>query len=247
MKMHIKEFAELTGVSVRTLHYYDEINLLKPAAIDKDNGYRYYDNESAEKMFEIIFLRELDFSLKSIKDILSCPDYDKKEAFAKQKNLLSLKKQRIERLIEALDKALKGGEFDMKSLNNSEYEKAKKSYEKEAKEKWGNTDAYKESQEKTASYSKDKWNDVNEGLMAVFGDFAKAKQEGFTPDSTEAKAVAEKLQAYITDNFYTCTKEILSGLGEMYVCDERFRENIDKYGKGTAEYARDAIKNYCNN
>ena len=246
MKMHIKEFADFSGVSVRTLHYYDEIGLLKPSETDKNNGYRYYDNKNAERMFEIIFLRELDFSLKSIKDILSSPDYNKKEAFRRQKDLLLMKKSRLDRLISALEKAEKG-EFDMKSLNNSEYENAKKSYEKEVKEKWGHTDAYKQSQEKTADYSKEKQEAVNEGLMAVFGDFAKAMNSGVGADSDEAKALAQKLQTYITENFYTCTKEILSGLGQMYVLDERFRENIDKYGKGTAEYARDAIENYCNN
>ena len=246
MKMHIKEFADFTGVSVRTLHYYDEIDLLKPAIVDKDNGYRYYDRKNAERMFEIIFLREMDFSLKSIKDILSSPNYNKKEAFRKQKELLLLKKSRLDRLISALEKAEKG-EFDMKSLNNNEYENAKNSYEKEAKAKWGNTDAYKESQEKTAGYSQEKQKDINEGLMAIFADFANAMNSGLSSDSNEAVAVAEKLQAYITENFYTCTKEILSGLGEMYVCDERFRENIDKYGEGTAEYARDAIRNYCKN
>ena len=244
--MHIKEFADFTGVSVRTLHYYDEIGLLKPAIIDKDNGYRYYDEKSAERMFEILFLRELDFSLSSIKDILSSPDYNKKEAFHKQKNLLKLKKERLERLIEALDKAEKG-EYDMKSLNNNEYEKAKNSYEKEVKEKWGHTDAYKQSQEKTADYSQEKWNDTTDGLMAVFGEFAEIMKNGKTADSDEAIATAEKLQAYITENFYTCTKEILSGLGEMYVLDERFKANIDRYGEGTAEYARDAIRNYCKN
>ena len=246
MKLHIKEFADFTGVSIRTLHYYDEIGLLKPAETDKNSGYRYYDEKSAERMFEILFLRELDFSLKSIKDILSSPDYNKKEAFRKQKNLLALKKDRLERLIEALDKAEKG-EFDMKSLNNNEYEKAKNSYEKEAKEKWGHTDAYKESQKKTENYSKEKWNDTTDGLMAVFGEFAEIMKSGKGADSDEAIATAEKLQAYITENFYTCTKEILSGLGEMYVLDERFRANIDQYGDGTAEYARNAIRNYCKN
>ncbi|MBO5936008.1 MAG: TipAS antibiotic-recognition domain-containing protein [Clostridia bacterium] len=134
----------------------------------------------------------------------------------------------------------------MKTLNNKEYENAKNSYENEVKEKWGHTDAYKQSQEKTAGYSQEKQSEVNEGLMAVFAEFAKAMNNGLSADSDEAVAVAEKLQAYITENFYTCTNEILSGLGEMYVLDERFKENIDKYGKGTAEYARSAIKFYCN-
>lgn len=244
--MHIREFADFTGVSVRTLHYYDEIGLLKPASTDKHSGYRYYDEKSAERMFEIIFLREMDFSLKSIKDILSSPNYNKKEAFRKQKELLLLKKSRLDRLISALEKAEKG-EFDMKSLSNNEYENAKNSYEKEVKEKWGHTDAYKESQEKTANYSKEKWNDTTDGLMAVFGEFAEIMKSGKDADSDEAIAIAEKLQTYITENFYTCTKEILSGLGEMYVLDERFKANIDQYGEGTAEYARDAIRNYCKN
>lgn len=246
MKMHIKEFADFAGVSVRTLHYYDEINLLKPAAVDKANGYRYYNRENAERMFEIMFLRELDFSLSSIKDILSSPDYNKKEAFRKQKKLLTIKKQRLERLIDALDKAEKG-EFDMTSLSNNEYETAKSSYEKEVKEKWGNTDAYKQSLEKTAGYTKEKQDDINAGLMAVFADFARAMKDEVASDSTEAETIVKKLQAYITENFYNCTGEILAGLGDMYVFDERFKTNIDKYGEGTAEYARDAIKNYCNN
>lgn len=246
MKMHIKEFADFTGVSVRTLHYYDEIGLLKPASTGKDNGYRYYNDKCAERMFEILFLRELDFPLSSIKDILSSPDYNKTEAFQKQKNLLTLKKERLERLIDALDKAEKG-EFDMKVLNNNEYENAKTSYEKEVKEKWGNTDAYKQSLEKTAGYTKEKQDDVNAGLMAVFADFARTMKNGISPDSTEAEAIVINLQSYITENYYNCTKEILAGLGEMYVFDERFKANIDKYGEGTAEYARDAIKNYCNN
>ena len=245
MKMHIKEFADFTGVSVRTLHYYDEIDLLKPAVTDKDNGYRYYDNKSAERMFEIIFLRELDFSLKSIKDILSSPDYNKTEAFQKQKNLLTLKKERLERLIEALDKAEKG-EFDMKVLNNNEYETAKTSYEKEVKEKWGNTEAYKESQEKTAGYTKEKWQNTTDGLDSIMGEFATAMKNGIAPDNDEAMSLATKLQQYITDNFYTCTKDILKGLGEMYVLDERFKANIDKHGEGTAEFIRSVINIYCN-
>ena len=243
--MHIKEFADFTGVSVRTLHYYDEIGLLKPAVTDKDTGYRYYDNKNAERMFEIIFLRELDFPLKSIKDILSSPNYNKKEALVKQKNLLTLKKERLERLIDALDKAEKG-EFDMKVLNNNQYENAKNAYEKEVKEKWGNTDAYKESQEKTAGYTKEKWQSTTDGLDSIMGEFATAMKNDIAPDSAEAMSLATKLQQYITDNFYTCTKDILKGLGEMYVLDERFKANIDKHGEGTAKFIRSVINIYCN-
>ena len=146
--MHIKEFARLTGVSVRTLHYYDEIGLLKPAFVDKQNGYRDYDKKSLERMVEILFYRELDFPLKTILKILSSPDYDKATALRRQKELLTLKKERLERLISALDEAEKGG-IPMNTFKNNEYEAARKQYADEAKQRWGSTDAFKEYEKKT--------------------------------------------------------------------------------------------------
>ena len=244
MKMSVKEFAELTGVSVRTLHYYDEINLLKPAEIDENNGYRFYDRTALERMQEILFYRELDFPLKSICEILSSPDYDKQKALTQQKKLLILKKERLERIISAIDNA-EESEAIMKALNNNDYEAARKQYESEAKERWGKTEAYKEHTEKTKDYSKDKWQSVTDGLDSIFGEFAECMKGGNAPDSETAKALAEKLQKYITDNFYTCTNEILLGLGQMYVCDERFTQNIDKHGVGTAEFVNKAIIEYC--
>ncbi len=245
IRMHIKEFAKLTGVSIRTLHYYDEIGLLKPAFVDEQNGYRDYDEKSLERMVEILFYRELDFPLKSILEILSSPDYDKTAAIRKQKELLILKKERLENLISALDKAEKG-EIPMNTFNNNEYEAARKQYAEEAKKRWGNTDAYKESEQKTADYSADKWNDVNAGLNAVLAEFADALKSGATPDSEAAQSLVKKLQAYITSNFYACTTEILAGLGQMYVADDRFKSNINKNGNGTAEFTSEAIKIYCN-
>ena len=240
MKMQIKEFASFAGVSVRTLHYYDEIGLLKPAYVDRSTGYRYYDETSLLRMQEILFYRELDFPLKSIEEILSDPNYDKMTALTEQKKLLELKKERLERLICAIDGAMKG-ENIMKAFDNSEFEK----YKDEAKEKWGKTDAYREHAEKTKNYSKENWNDVSEGLMAVFADFALCMKNGEAADSAAAQAAVKQLQAYITANFYNCTKQILSGLGQMYVMDERFKENIDKHGDGTADFAAEAIAIYC--
>ena len=127
--MQIKEFARLTGVSVRTLHYYDEIGLLVPAFVDKSTGYRYYDEKSLLRMQEILFYRELDFSLKSIGQILSSPNYDAKQSLAEQKNLLILKKERLERLITAIDQAMKG-ENVMSAFDHSQFE----AYKAEAKE-----------------------------------------------------------------------------------------------------------------
>ena len=140
-------------MSVRTLHYYDEINLLKPAEIDENNGYRFYDRTALERMQEILFYRELGFPLKSICEILSSPDYDKQKALSEQKKLLILKKERLERIISAIDNA-EESEVVMKALNNNDYEVARKQYEAEAKERWGKTEKYREHTEKTKDYSK---------------------------------------------------------------------------------------------
>ena len=120
-----------------------------------------------------------------------------------------------------------------------------KSYENEARERYGNTAAYREHEQKTKNYTKEKWAEANDSLMLIFAEFAACKQNGTEADSNEAQALVAKLQAHITANYYTCTDEILAGLGKMYVADERFKNNIDKYGEGTAEFAADAIEVYC--
>ena len=117
-------------------------------------------------------------------------------------------------------------------------------YKIEARERYGNTVAYREHEQKTKNYTKEKWAEANDGLMAIFAEFAACKTSGASADSAEAQALVAKLQAHITDNYYTCTDEILAGLGKMYVDDERFKKNIDKYGEGTAEFAADAIVDY---
>ena len=240
MKMQIKEFADFTGVSVRTLHYYDEIGLLPPAFVDRATGYRYYNEDSLLRMQEILFYRELDFSLKSIGEILSSPNYDKNKALKEQKLLLTLKKERLERLISAIDGAVKG-ENIMKAFDNSEFEK----YKDEAKEKWGNTDAYKQHAERTKNYSRQKWNDLAEEMDHMMAEFALCMKKDETPDSTEAQNLVKRLQNHITENYYLCTNEILAGLGQMYVADERFQNNIDKHADGTAAFICEAIEAYC--
>ena len=240
MKMQIKEFAEFTGVSVRTLHYYDEIGLLTPAYVDEYTGYRFYDEQSLLRMQEILFYRELDFSLKNIGELLSSPNYNKEKALVEQKNLLILKKERLERLISAIDGAVKG-ENIMKAFDNSEFEK----YKAEAQEKWGKTDSYKEHEEKTKHYSKDKWNVLAEGMNEILAEFAVCMKNGKAPDSAEAQNLVKTLQNHITENYYLCTNQILAGLGQMYVADERFRNNIDQHGNGTAKFISEAIEVYC--
>ena len=232
MKMQIQEFAKFTGVSVRTLHYYDEIGLLKPACVDRRSGYRYYDEQSLLRMQEILFYRELDFSLKSIEEILSSPHYDKNKALQEQKQMLTLKKERLERLISAVDSAMKG-ENVMSAFDNSKLE----AYKAEAKEKWGNTEAYKEYEQRGKP-------DQGDAMMAIFTEIGQVLD--LDPASAQVQALVAKLQQFITDHYYTCTKQILQGLGRMYVADERFRANIDRAGgAGTAEFAAKAIEIYC--
>jgi DNA-binding transcriptional MerR regulator len=238
--MQIKEFADFTGVSVRTLHYYDQIGLLAPAFVDRSSGYRYYDESSLLRMQEILFYRELDFSLKSIGEILSTPHYDKNKALQTQKKLLTLKKERLERLILAIDDAVKG-ENVMTAFDNSEFEK----YKAEAKEKWGKTDAYKQHAEKTKDYSKQKWNNLAADMDQIMSEFALCMKNGETPDSHQAQHLVKMLQDHITQNYYQCTTPILAGLGQMYVADERFKNNIDQHADGTAAFVCEAIEFYC--
>jgi hypothetical protein len=157
-----------------------------------------------------------------------------------QKHLLTLKKERLERLISAIDGAVKG-ENVMTVFNNSEFEKHKA----EAKEKWGPTPAYREYETRTKGYSKSKWNDLADGMDHIMAEFASCMKNSRTPDSTEVQVLVKALQTHITENYYLCTNEILSGLGQMYVGDERFKNNIDKHADGTAEFVCEAIEAYC--
>ena len=240
MKMQIKEFANFTGVSVRTLHYYDQIGLLKPAEVDEHSGYRFYDEQSLLRMQEILFYRELDFPLKSIKEILSSPGYDKEKALQEQKNLLILKKERLERLILAIDGATKG-ECVMKAFDSSEFQR----YKEEAQRRWGHTEAYQEFEENMRNIPVEQLSSPAERINEILAEFAVCLEHGAAPDSEEAQNLVKELQDHITENFYTCTREILSGLGQMYVADERFLNNIDKHAPGTAAFISNAIEIYC--
>lgn len=237
--MQIKEFAEFSGVSVRTLHYYDEIGLLKPAFVDKATGYRFYDESSVLRMQDILFYRELNFSLKNIGEILSSPDYDAKKSLEEQRKLLTLKKERLERIISSIDEAMKGKNI-MRAFDNSEFE----NYKAEAKEKWGKTKAFEEFESKNKNRSEAENNFLGGEMMDIFRKLGEIKN--LSPASEEAQNLVKTLQDFITNHYYTCTDEILSGLGKMYIGDGRFKENIDKAGgTGTAEFSAKAIEIYC--
>lgn len=229
----VKEISRLTGISVRTLHYYDEINLLKPTQIT-DAGYRLYDDTALERLHSILLFRELEFPLKEIKTILDSPELDTQAALQEQIKLLELKKSRLDKIINSARKLLlKGNE----NMSFSEFDKTEiDRYVDETKQKWGHTAVYKEFEQKHSD-SPDKCDE----LMQIFAEIGKIKH--LSPNAQEAKNLIRKLQNFITENYYTCTDEILKGLGQMYISDERFKNNIDKAGgPGTAEFTAKVIE-----
>lgn len=239
--MGISQAASLSGVSVRTLQYYDQIGLLKPAAVS-ESGYRFYTQENLQKLQQILFFRELKFPLKEIIKIMSQPDFDYQKALMEQRKLLILEKERLERLIQLTEQGWdKEGEIKM---NFSAFDKSTiEQYQKEAKERWGTTDAWKESQEKTKNRSKEEWNAVLGQMEEIFRQLAALV--GGDPAGEEAQQLVEEWRNHISQNYYSCTPEILQGLGQMYCVDERFHTNIDAYGAGTADFFAKAIEVYC--
>lgn len=234
----VKEISRLTGVSVRTLHYYDEINLLKPTETT-DAGYRLYDDTALERLHSILLFRELQFPLGEIKAILDSNGFDKETALKEQIKLLEMQKNRLDKIIDSARKLLMKGNDNMNfsAFNKSEIDK----YADEAKRKWENTAAYKEFAEKHSDSD-----DKTEEFMQIFAEIGKIKH--LEPDSQTVQSMIKKLQNFITENYYTCTDDILKGLGQMYIADERFKNNIDSAGgNGTAEFTAQAINTYYKN
>jgi DNA-binding transcriptional MerR regulator len=243
MQKTVNQVAKLSGVSIRTLHWYDKIGLLCPAKVT-DAGYRLYGDEELERLQQILFFRELGFELKDIKAILDSPNYDKTEAMKKHKELLTLKLNRLKNLINLVDKTMKGeSEMSFKEFDMAEIEKAQSQYKKEAEERWGSTDAFKQSQKKTSLYTKDDWARITAESDSIHKRLAENMDK--SPCSQEVQRIISEWQAHIIKYYYDCTREMLSGLGEMYVADERFTKNIDKNGKGLALFMCEAIKEYC--
>lgn len=252
MNYTVKDIKEIAKISARTLHYYDEIGLLKPNSIT-EAGYRIYNDKDLEKLQQILFFRELNFSLKDIKEILESEDFDRKHALENQRELLLKEKKRIESILDTLNRTLMDIEgekiMSKKEMFNgfdmTEIENHKRKYEKEVKEKYGNSDAYKESILKTSKYTKYDWKDVYSGMEDIFKDIGANMDKG--PDSLEVQELVGKWRNFISDNFYNCTVEIFRGLGEIYIQDERFTKNIDKIKEGLSEFLSEAIEIYCNN
>lgn len=241
--MKINEVAKTAGVTVRTLQYYDKIGLLRPSEVTQA-GYRLYDETALSRLQQILFFRELDFSLAEIREIMANPRYDRTEALSKQRTLLLQKRRRLDGLIGLLEQTMKG-ETDMSftQFDRTEIEQTKRQYADEVKARWGDTAAYAESERRTAGYDDEKWAALSDEGKAILRDCGQNRT--LAPDSPQAQALVARWQAYITAHFYPCTKEILSCLGEMYIGDARFTQNIDQNGAGTAAFLSAAIAAYC--
>ena len=238
----VHEVSKLAGISIRTLHHYDAIGLLSPTEIT-EAGYRLYDDTALERLQCILLFKELQFPLKDIKEILDSPSFERTKALDQQIELLKLKKEHIENLI---DLATGIRMIGVKKIMNFEAFDTKKidEYAKQAKESYGTTPAYKEFEEKSKGRTKEQEKNLGIGMMNLFADFGKLLSYDVADETVQQK-VAE-LRAYITEHFYNSTPEILSSLGKMYAGGGSMTENIDNYaGAGTADFAAKAIRFYC--
>lgn len=236
--MTVHEVSKITGVSIRALHHYDNIGLL-PATDLTEAGYRLYDDAALERLQIILLFRELEFPLKDIKKIIDSPDFDREKALEQQIQLLELRREHLQNLIE-LARGIKT--IGVKNMSFDAFDTKKiDEYAEQAKAFWGQTGAYKEFEKKSEGRTKETQQKLNVEMMDIFREFGKIRNQA--PDSEAAVSLAKKLQDHITANYYTCTDEIFSSLGAMYAAGGDFTENIDKVGgKGTAEFAQKAIE-----
>jgi len=246
----IKQFANMTGVSIRMLRHYDKIELLVPENINQFNGYRYYGEKNLATMQQVLFFKELDFSLQEIKDIISAKNFQPLDALNMQRNLLNLKKQRLENMVKFIDELLQDnntGEFTMskkikKAMNNDAFNKQKLEYGKEAKEKWGETNSYRQSQNRMANYSKHEIAQITAQQVKIYQDLAEQMPQGINCEKVQS--LVHDARMLIHNNWYDCGKQQFAALGNMYVTDQRFKAGIDKYGEGLAEFLNQAIEVY---
>lgn len=252
MSYKIKEIAEIAGVSIRTLHHYDQIGLLKPETYSH-KGYRLYSESDIEKLQQVLFFKELGFSLKETIEIINDGSFDKKKALKTHKKLLLKKKKRLDEIISSIDKTIESIEGDKKMekkemfkvFNMDEIKKHQEKYSNEIKQKYGKSDAFKECDKKTASYNKDKWEKIMIEASGIFQKIATYMDK--SPNDKEVQLAIELWRQHITDNFYNCTLEIFRGLGDLYVADKQFTMNIDKIKPGLANFLKEVIHIYCNN
>lgn len=238
--MTVHEVSRRTGVSVRALHHYDSIGLLPPAAVT-EAGYRLYDGAALERLQQILLFRELEFPLREIRRILDSPHFDRAKALEQQIRLLELRREQLDNLIAlARDVQKTGGKtMDFEAFDTQKIDE----YREEARKSWGDTPAWQEYEQKSKTRTKAEERQLGNGLMEVLGRFHDLLDQ--PADGPEARQAARAVQAYITQHFYTCTPQILRGLGQMYGAGGSMTDNINAAcGAGTAEYAAKAIEAY---
>lgn len=252
MAYTINKMAQLAGVTLRTLRYYDKIGLLTPSA-RTDAGYRLYSDKDVERLQQILFFRELDFPLAKIKEILNDPSFVRKEALRIQADFLKKRAERYLKLAQLAQETLSNLEGETNMANTDlfsgfDYDKMmeeQKQYEAEVKERWGNTDPYRISKERTANYTKEDWERINKIQMANLKELCDLYNTKVPHDDPRVQAVVEKAYKFIHDTFYPCTLEMLSCMGNMYIADKRFTAYYEKFAPGLAAFYNEAIQHYC--
>lgn len=246
--MTVHEVANLTGITIRTLHYYDEIGLLKPAIVT-DSKYRLYTDDDLCRLQEILFFREVGFALKEIKSLLNSPNYNRTKALKQHLAILQAQKERIDALISLVQEEIKGAaEVLFAPFSNSKVLELQEKYREEILERWGNTDSFKEYETTFSSKARKIQNEQMEAFYSIAQSmFEKlALYEGRSPNCQEVQEIVKEWQDYISAHFYKCDTQMLSYLGQLYVTDERFSDYINRFGTGDlASFLNKAIEVFC--
>ncbi len=245
MSYSISQVADLAGVTVRTLHYYDEIGLLSPGGRSAA-GYRIYEEPDLERLQRILFYRELGFALVEIAAIVDNPHTDAVGHLRHQRGLLTGKIERLRKMVAAIDHEMEAREMDIKLTPEERLEVFGNfnpvDHAEEAERRWGGTEAYQESQRRVSNYTKEDWLKIKAEHDQVAANLAALFESGAAPDSEEAMAAAEAHRRHISRWYYDCSHETHRDLGEMYVSDERFRTNYDVLALGLSEFIRDTTR-----
>ncbi len=235
--------AELTNVTIRTLHHYDEIGLVRPRH-RTDAGYRLYDDRDLERLQTVLFYRELGFALEDISTLMSDPDFDRGRALREQRKHLEGESHRLERMIQAIDDAIDAHERGIPMDNETMFEvfgEEQRAYQREAEERWGDSGAWAQSRRRTADYTDQDWLELKAESEAIMTEIVEVFRSGEPADSTAAMDAVDAHRQQISRRFYDCSHEMQVGLGEMYVADPRFAATYEGLAVGLAAWARDAI------
>lgn len=238
----VGQIAEMAGITVRTLHHYDEIGLIQPSQ-RSESGYRLYDATAIDRLQEVLFFRELDFGLEDIRAILDQPTYERTQALHHQRSLLKGKADRIRSLIDAIERSIESEQQGATMTNEEKLEVFgdfdPAEHEAEAEQRWGGTDEYAQSRKRTSDYTKADWDIINAENGEIYAEFVNLMPHG--AGTHEARELVERHRQHISRWYYECSPQVHAGLGQMYVADQRFTDNIDKTAVGLAAFMAEAF------